>query len=81
MKVIIYGKDGCVNCDKAKMLCQIQSLSFEYHKVGTDIEAEDLNAKVGFNVTNLPQIFIEQGDESQYIGGYDALRVSLQKAS
>ena len=81
MKVIIYGKDGCVNCDKAKMLCQIQSLSYEYHLVGKDIEVEQLNAKVGFDVTNLPQIFIEQSNESQYIGGYDALRASLQKAS
>ena len=46
-KVIIYGKEGCINCDKTRMLCQIQSLPFQYLLVGTDITAEALQEKVG----------------------------------
>ena len=42
MEVIIYGKAGCVNCDKTRMLCQIQSLPFQYLTVGEDITAEAL---------------------------------------
>jgi glutaredoxin len=44
MEVIIYGKAGCVNCDKTRMLCQIQSLPFQYLTVGEDITAEALHA-------------------------------------
>lgn len=81
MEVIIYGKDNCPNCDKTKMLCQIKSLEFSYHKVGEDISAEELNGKVGQPVRTLPQIFMAQDNAVRYIGGYDELRSALQKAS
>lgn len=78
MEVIIYGKDGCTDCDRTRMLCKIQSIPFRYRTVGTDISMDALQAKVGRPVRSVPQIFIRQGDDEAYVGSYDALRQSLQ---
>ena len=80
MQVIIYGKDGCTDCDKTRMLCQIQSIDFQYHKVGSDISVEELHGKVGQAVRSLPQIFIHRDDATTYVGGYNELRSHLQPA-
>ena len=81
MEVIIYGKEGCINCDKTRMLCQIQSLPFQYLLVGTDITAEALQEKVGQPVRSLPQNFISTEDGTTYVGGYDDLRTQLRQLS
>ena len=78
MEIIIYGKEGCTLCDKTRMLCQIQSLPFQYLTVGSDITVEALQAKVGEPVRSLPQIFVQQGGTHDYVGGYDALRDMLK---
>lgn len=78
MHVIIYGKDNCTDCHKTRMLCQIQSIAFQYLAVGPDISPEDLQAKVGQPVRSLPQIFVHRGGAAAYVGGYDALRHLLQ---
>lgn len=77
MEIIIYGKDGCVNCDKTRMLCQIQSIPFQYHTVGSSITIDDLHAKVGQTVRSLPQIFIHDAAGASYVGGYEELRSQL----
>ncbi len=77
MEIVIYGKPGCANCDKTRMLCQIRSLPFRYHTVGFDITVDDLQAKVGQPVQTLPQIFIHRTGEETYVGGYDALKNTL----
>ena len=78
MQVIIYGKDGCVNCDKSKLLCQMQSIHYACYTVGADISVEDLHAKVGTPVRSLPQIFIHRDDTTTHVGGYEELRRHLQ---
>lgn len=77
MKVIIYGKEPCSNCDKARLLCQMRSLAFEYRHVGTDISVEDLQHQVGHVVRAVPQIFIERNGAVEHVGGYDELRRAL----
>lgn len=79
MEVIIYGKAGCTNCDKTRMLCQIQSLPFQYLTVGEDITAEALQEQVGQPVRSLPQIFIRTEEGSTYVGGYDDLRTQVRQ--
>ncbi len=78
MHVIIYGKDGCMECDKSKLLCRMQSLAFTCHTVGEDISVEELQARVGTPVRSLPQIFIQREDAITYVGDYVALRRQLQ---
>jgi len=77
MKVIIYGRDACPACDKAKLLCRMRSLEFEYLGVGTDISVEALRERVGQPVATLPQIFLDRGAGAAWIGGYDALRQAV----
>ncbi|MDE2407554.1 MAG: hypothetical protein KGL91_06810 [Xanthomonadaceae bacterium] len=77
MHVIIYGKDGCAECDKSKLLCQMQSLAFTCHTVGRDISVDELHAKVGTPVRSLPQIFIQREGSIAYVGDYAALRRQL----
>lgn len=79
MKIIIYGKDDCSSCDKTRLLCQIQSLDFQYHTVGSDISVEQLHRKVGHAVRALPQIFVECNGDTEYVGGYDELRRQLAR--
>ncbi len=78
MEIIIYGKEGCILCDKTRMLCQIQSLPFQYLTVGSDITVEALQAKVGEPVRSLPQIFVQRDSANDYVGGYEALRDMLK---
>lgn len=77
MHVTIYGKENCLNCDKTKMLCQIKSIAFQYHSVGSDISLDDLHEKVGHPVRSLPQIFLTQDQTTRHVGGYDELRAAL----
>lgn len=84
MKIIIYGKPGCMDCEKTKMLCQIQSLEFEYLQLEEDYSQEVLNELVGETVRALPQVFIQEAGAAEgvglrYVGGYDALRQDLQR--
>lgn len=81
MEIIIYGKEGCTLCDKTRMLCQIQSLPFQYLTVGSDITVEGLQAKVGEPVRSLPQIFVQRDGAHDYVGGYDALRDMLKSGA
>ncbi len=81
MEVIIYGKAGCIECDKTRMLCQIQSLAFQYLLVGSDITAEALQELVGQPVRSLPQIFVRTEEGEAYVGGYNELRTHLRQLS
>lgn len=77
MNVVIYGKEGCVDCNKAKLLCQMKSVDFEYLTVGSDITHEQLVEQVGAQVASVPQIFLMKDGEQQYVGGYNELRQQL----
>lgn len=79
MEIIIYGKEGCINCDKTRLLCQIQSIPFNYHTVGIDISTDDLQARVGQAVRSLPQIFMQGDAGAIYVGGYEDLRTYLRQ--
>lgn len=67
-KVIVYSKDYCPYCDRAKALLKKKGVSFEAVELENDPEGfEALKAKTGW--MTVPQIFI--GD--QMIGGYTDL--------
>lgn len=80
MEIVIYGKPGCVQCDKARMLCQIQSLPFQYLTVGSDVTAESLEARLGQAVRSLPQIWVHRAGAHTHVGGYEGLRQAIQAA-
>jgi thioredoxin reductase (NADPH) len=68
MRAVIYSKDDCPYCDRAKTLLETKQIEYEEIKVGKDITREEFLEKFP-NVRTVPQIYL---DES-YIGGYDSL--------
>lgn len=78
MKAIIYGKPGCNFCEQAKILCNEQSVDFDYKIVGVDITKEDLQEQVGRPIRTVPQIFLMDQGFAEYVGGFNELRDRLK---
>ena len=70
MKVIIYGKLGCNDCAKAKLLCEMKSLDFQYLQLGEDYSLDELPS----NVKSMPLIYIKEHGDLRAIGGYEDFR-------
>lgn len=69
---ILYTKENCPNCDKAKNLLRTKGIPFETIQLGEDITREELLAKIP-TARTMPQIM----KDSQLIGGYSELARSL----
>ena len=77
MNVTIYGKPGCTNCDKSKLLCDMKGVSYNYKTIGQDITLEQLNEMIGCSVKTVPQIFITSDGFTEYVGGYEQLKSKI----
>lgn len=69
MKVVIYGKEGCGFCRRAKKFCENEELAYEYYSLGTDVTKEDIQKAVGGEFPTYPQILVD----GEPIGGYTEL--------
>lgn len=78
---IVYGKDGCSACLQACHLLAMKGFDLKYKKLGKDYEVDEL-----FGVTDemdlarprtFPQIFVVDGGEMGYVGGFDNLKEYL----
>lgn len=67
MKYIIYGKQGCVNCNKAKQFLDNKGIDYEYTDLGTNPEALEFILQEGYR--QVPQIYAD----GEHIGGYEGL--------
>lgn len=81
MKALIYGRPACGFCEKAKNLCTLKGIPFDYKIVGDDIQKEQLEEMVGTKVSSVPQIFLTAEGMSEYIGGYTQLEARLNGKS
>jgi glutaredoxin len=70
MNMVIYTKDNCSWCVKAKDLMNRFNITYTEKKLGVDFTVDELKEKVG-TVARLtvPQIFIKE----TRIGGYEDL--------
>ena len=72
MYVVIFGRDSCPYCVKAKELCEdvkgyIPGLEYRYVDIHEEnIDKADLEKTIGQPVNTVPQIFVDE----KYIGGY-----------
>ena len=73
-KVIIYSKDPCPCCVKAKFLLQRKKVEFSEIKVNSDSIREEMIVKSGGRMT-VPQIFID----GVHVGGCDDLYALEEK--
>ena len=73
MKVSIYGRPNCPNCDLAKRLCDRKGVAYDYKVVGEDVTKEQLEEMVGAPVASVPQIFITNDGFTEYVGNFQQL--------
>jgi glutaredoxin 3 len=69
-KIIIYTKEVCPYCVRAKALLQRKGAAFEEIKITNDAIKEEMVKKSGGRMT-VPQIFINE----KHIGGCDDLYI------
>lgn len=69
MEAIIYSKDFCGFCDRAKRLLEQKGIKYEERKIGHGWTKEQLLEAVP-NARTVPQIFLD----GILVGGYDQLK-------
>lgn len=72
MKAIVWSKDQCPFCDKAKALLKLKNIEFEEKNINKDYTKEQLLEAVP-NARTVPQIFIDE----ELVGGYTELHRKL----
>ena len=75
MKVLIYTKDNCIWCDRAKILLDLKKISYNEINLSDDSERLKFYEKIGDNVKTVPQVFIDDNR----IGGFQDLKVFLDE--
>ncbi len=73
LKITIYSKSACPQCDSAKKLLQSRALPYEEIKIDDEAERLAFYAKCGPSVRQMPQIFIND----QRVGGLAGLQAAL----
>ena len=75
LKIVIYSKSACPQCDSAKMLLKTRSIAFEEIKIDDEAERLAFFQKCGPSVRQMPQVFIND----QRVGGVAGLQAALSK--
>jgi len=75
LKVLIYTKDNCIWCDRAKILLDSKKISYNEIDLSDDSERLKFYEKIGDNVKTVPQVFIDD----KRIGGFEDLKVFLDE--
>jgi|TARA_R110000851_G_scaffold212182_2_gene364884 glutaredoxin len=68
MKTIVWSKDNCPFCVKAKDLLDRKGIAYEERKLGKDWDKSQLLEAVP-DAKTVPQVFLE----GKLVGGYDGL--------
>ena len=68
MKALIWSKDMCPYCDRAKALLTQKGIQYEERKIGAGWTKQQLLESVP-TARTLPQIYLDD----KYIGGHDDL--------
>jgi len=73
LKIVVYSKSACPQCESAKMLLKSRNLPFEEVKIEDEAERLAFYAKCGPSVRQMPQVFIND----QRVGGLAGLQAAL----
>jgi glutaredoxin len=73
LKIDVYSKAACAQCDAAKMLLKSRSLEFNEIVIEDESDRMAFYAKCGPSVRQMPQVFIND----QRVGGVEGLRAAL----
>lgn len=72
MKALVWSKENCPYCDRAKALLQQRGIEYEERIIGYKWTKENLLESVP-TARTVPQIFID----NEYVGGYDQLKAKF----
>src|SRR6476469_555091 len=73
LKIVVYSKSACPQCESARMLLKSRNLPFEEVKIDDEAERLAFYAKCGPSVRQMPQVFIND----QRVGGVAGLQAAL----
>jgi glutaredoxin 3 len=73
LKITVYSKSACPQCESAKQLLKSRSLGFEEIKIDDETERLAFYERCGPSVRQMPQIFIND----QRVGGLSGLQAAL----
>jgi len=73
LKITVYSKSACPQCDSAKQLLKARGLDFEEVRIDDEAERLAFYAKCGPSVRQMPQVFIND----QRVGGLAGLQAAL----
>jgi len=73
LKIVVYSKSACPQCDSAKMLLKSRSLAYEEIRIDDESERLAFYEKCGPSVRQMPQVFIND----QRVGGVAGLQAAL----
>jgi len=76
MKALVWSKDMCPYCERAKILLKQKGIEIEERKIGAGWTKEQLIESIP-NARTVPQIYL--GEE--YIGGFTELKAYFDKQS
>jgi len=74
-KIVIYSKDNCTYCTKAKSLVKRLGLDYEEKKMESFESVDKMLEDIGKQVRQMPQIKID----GELIGGYNQLVEYFEK--
>jgi len=73
LKIVVYSKSACPQCDSAKMLLKSRALPFEEIRIDDEAQRLAFYEKCGPSVRQMPQVFIND----QRVGGVAGLQAAL----
>lgn len=75
LKIVVYSKSACPQCETAKMILKSRSMAFEEIKIEDEAERMAFYEKCGPAVRQMPQVFIND----QRVGGVAGLQAALKQ--
>ena len=73
LKIVVYSKSACPQCESAKMLLKSRTLPFEEVRIDDEAERSAFYQQCGPSVRQMPQVFIND----QRVGGLTGLQAAL----
>ena len=75
LKITVYSKSACPQCDSAKSLLKARALPFEEILIDDEAERMAFYERCGPSVRQMPQVFIND----QRVGGLTGLQAALKQ--
>ena len=77
LKIVVYSKSACPQCDTVKMLLKSRSLAFDEIRIDDEQDRLAFYEKCGPAVRQMPQVFIND----QRVGGVAGLQAALAQVA